>query len=890
MRRIRGIIRPVMISAICLLLMLNGGMAAGVFAEGDSDPVEEVTALLEGIDSLQQMQNKRGEFTVTTTYDAGNPESVSEHEAAQAGYKAYVEDMFAKRAEAQAAYDALTEEQKGQIDPALLAKLTDTLGTTFGTEAYPLTPSTNEYNYQILMISKAYYLAYELSMHSSQDLDMPCTLMIADVSGDATSIIPDGEYSYGNNNYELTYCCDEREPTVFKAHYKRINLEDCTYYNSFQASKIRAIVLNSYPFVPLDEMKAALKAAGVECADELDRSDVVAAVQFAIWYYSNKMTNGQISADTSYGYTANAIAYKAGGNRPLITSYHDYRNELWYWWNANNYRDWAYDEDADERVTALFDYLIALPGVEAADNQSVISDVKISRTGAADQGDGTYSVGLNIMLNHGAAAADNVTITISSPTETKTIDVTGETQYSTTIKAKYDETVTVTVEGTQELDKGVYFYEPEGGYDASQSLVGVAEGETRIKAEDSFVFTRDVESGLHIYKTEEESGKPLEGIVFSVYDVTGKPVSDIPTDSEIADYAVSENLAGTMTTDNTGYAAIELPYGTYLVIEEPNDKVKKPADPFYVTLPLDGEDVAELNLVNREREEPGTATIELEAKKEFNDWGKARSFTFVLEAVTHGAPMPDSATAVATESAKTAVFPEILYREPGTYEYTITEVNDGVPGVSYDTTPHRVVVTVTEEKTVENEGDYLLTSYSLEAEASYDGSGSLIITNTYSPAKAQIEVSKLLQGREWQDADRFIVKLTAASQDAPMPKTDELVLTRQAQTGSFGPIAFEQAGTYEYIVTETPGNEAGMTYDAAEHKVTVTVTRADDATNALNASVAYGDGKTVVIKNYKNGEPPTGDDTDLKKPLLMFGGAFLAILLLLLLKLRKRGN
>ena len=82
--------------------------------------------------------------------------------------------------------------------------------------------------------------------------------------------------------------------------------------------------------------------------------------------------------------------------------------------------------------------------------------------------------------------------------------------------------------------------------------------------------------------------------------------------------------------------------------------------------------------------------------------------------------MPANTTAIATEAAPKAVFGEITYEKAGTYEYTITEVNDGVDGVSYDTTPHNVVVTVTKAEDATN---------ALTAEVKYDGVSSLLITN-----------------------------------------------------------------------------------------------------------------------------------------------------------------
>ncbi|MCR4723249.1 MAG: Cys-Gln thioester bond-forming surface protein [Eubacteriales bacterium] len=878
---------------------MNIGPVPAVSAEGDDDPVAAVNDLLRGIDSLQEMQDKRKDFTVSARYNAQDEATVTEHEQVQAAYADYVEDMFAKRATAQQAYDSLGDLQS-QVDPDLLKKLTDELDTPFSDEYYPLTPSTNEYTYEIVNISPqsgnspTYRLAYELSMHATQDKDMPCLLILADVSGDATRIQLNGEYSYGQNNYELTYCCDEREPTEYGIHYKRINLEDCSYYNSYQASKIRAIILNSYPFVSLDDMKASLKEANVARADDLDRGDIIAAVQFAVWYYSNRMTNAQLSSDTTYGFTANTIEYRPSGYRlPLISSVHDYRNELWYWWNANDTRDWAYDADADERVTSLFNYLIGLPGVEASGNQFVVSDIKITQTELTDENDGTYSVGLNIFLNHGAAAGDTLTMTVQTlsdtTTDTKTIDVTGETVYATTIKAKYGDTIKVTVEGTQYLEKGVYFYEPEGGYDASQSLVGVSKGETRVKTEKSFVFNKKIEAGLHIYKTEEETGRPLKDIVFSVYNVTGEDISDVPSEEELAEYAVEERLVGSMITDDTGYAEIgPMPYGTYLVVEEPNENISKPVNPFYVTLPYEGEDVAEFHLVNK-KDEPGTVSVYLEATKEFEDWGKAESFRFELAAVTSGAPMPKATTATATESKPTAAFLPITFVEPGKYTYTITEINDGVDGVTYDTTPHKVVVNVTEEAVPDESGDeyppgYTLSSYTLKAEVSYDGSESLIVTNTFAPAEEEIKVTKLLKGRAWLDADRFTVTLTAVTEGAPMPEKTELILTKAAQTGSFGTIQFDKAGTFEYIVKETPGTEENMRYDTAEHKVIITVTKADDETNALTATVKYEKGNCVEIKNTTDEPPVTGDPDQLTLTFLILIGSLIAFYVLLILQ------
>jgi len=122
-------------------------------------------------------------------------------------------------------------------------------------------------------------------------------------------------------------------------------------------------------------------------------------------------------------------------------------------------------------------------------------------------------------------------------------------------------------------------------------------------------------------------------------------------------------------------------------------------------------------------EMPDPVKVQLKLTKEFNGWGKADGFTFNLAAVTENAPMPASPSATATEETPLAYFGEITFTAAGIYEYTITEVNSGIPGVTYDTSAHEVVVTI--ENTEDNK---------LIAEVKYDGGLSLIITNTYTEA------------------------------------------------------------------------------------------------------------------------------------------------------------
>jgi len=243
------------------------------------------------------------------------------------------------------------------------------------------------------------------------------------------------------------------------------------------------------------------------------------------------------------------------------------------------------------------------------------------------------------------------------------------------------------------------------------------------------------------------------------------------------------------------------------------------------------------------------ATAEPEVKKEIEDWGTATSFTFVLEPKTNE-PMPDGTvdgkktiTINKTDEGLKKGFGSIKYEEAGTYNYTITEVNDGVDGVTYDTAPKNVVVTVSK-----NERTNALT-----ASIKYDGADKLTITNTFTPAKVNPEVTKAIN--DWGTATSFTFEL-APKADEPMPegtvdgkKTITINKTDESLTKAFGEIAFDKAATYNYTITEVDGGVPGVKYDTTPHNVVVTVTK-DRDTNALTASIKYDGANSLTITNH----------------------------------------
>lgn len=220
--------------------------------------------------------------------------------------------------------------------------------------AYDVKTGHDAYNF-ISYYPGGDYGAYELSNHMvSSDggahNSIPQTLVMLDASEDYTWT-PDGVYSFGSSNYEVMYCCDEDTGYNHGIYYKRMNLEDSSYYNEEDAAHIRAIITNSYPFVSLDQMKANLKAEGFEDAAELTRADVISAVQMAVWTYAND---------------AHALKYSQTFDVPSNTqwgkSIHDYTNEmkelkdgeLKPWWKTGK-RKFTVDNTVGERINDLAD-------------------------------------------------------------------------------------------------------------------------------------------------------------------------------------------------------------------------------------------------------------------------------------------------------------------------------------------------------------------------------------------------------------------------------------------------------------------------------------------------------------------------------------------------------
>ena len=241
-------------------------------------------------------------------------------------------------------------------------------------------------------------------------------------------------------------------------------------------------------------------------------------------------------------------------------------------------------------------------------------------------------------------------------------------------------------------------------------------------------------------------------------------------------------------------------------------------------------------------------------------WLPEENFTFVLtgdESNPADTPMPDFCEAVANSSHTTVTLgddADLTFTKPGTYTYYITEKKESTPGLIYDTSKYKVVVTVEDKDadggnigksgnltgsvqyfkgTLGENGEYTFSDKSEIANIA-------AFTNTYTTEPAtlngdeNLSVTKKLVGREWGNEEAFTFEIAVAdgsAENTPLPDSTTLTLTKptpdgDTATGHFGNITYTKAGNYSYTIREVHGtdNTAAITqWDDSVYTVKVTV-------------------------------------------------------------------
>lgn len=221
-------------------------------------------------------------------------------------------------------------------------------------------------------------------------------------------------------------------------------------------------------------------------------------------------------------------------------------------WNYANSYQGDLVNGSNENVKNLYNQLISLP---AAEQITTIAEINFLEPSAIFNGesydvDFAYKVtGKNVdgtTVSGDYSFEEDLVVQYGATIEEAGVDENGYTHIIVkNLPSKT--TVNLTVNATQDLGRDVYFYDPEGGRNASQSLIGIHEGNTNISK--SISFTTEAVSEIVIKKVDSDNNeKLLQGAEFTIT-------------------SIDKGYTVTVVTDENGLALVKLPLGKYTITE-----------------------------------------------------------------------------------------------------------------------------------------------------------------------------------------------------------------------------------------------------------------------------------------------------------------------------------
>ena len=401
------------------------------------------------------------------------------------------------------------------------------------------------------------------------------------------------------------YCVDAVTSGVPGYNYRRINLEDSGYYTDVTAGQLRAIFLNSFPYVTdMEKLAADVNAWIAESGADYDQvvnlqeSEAITATQVAIWDLANEDEGAQVYAP----YLGTGSYYESSEMVPA---------------NLHIFEQ-GQTENTKNNMHALFAYLMDLDPVTSQDaviSDAAFGDTTVSYTKAED---GTYTANVNTIVTATVDDGDDLALTAviaGKISATETIK-NGTNPYTLIIEGLETaaDTINLNIDGEQDASD-VFLFDPVNGRAASQTMMGYDSSALPVHAEATVAprilelnkignvktSTTDAEGNV----TETTEQVPLQNIQFEIFfvctmedyiagNVTFANAPEI-SETERAKYVTEDNRIATVTTDENGFASYNFtlngnPDGIYIVRELHNEYTEAPMDPFYLAVPYTDSD------------------------------------------------------------------------------------------------------------------------------------------------------------------------------------------------------------------------------------------------------------------------------------------------------------
>ena len=214
-----------------------------------------------------------------------------------------------------------------------------------------------------------------------------------------------------------------------------------------------------------------------------------------------------------------------------------------------------------------------------------------------------------------------------------------------------------------------------------------------------------------------------------------------------------------------------------------------------------------------------------------------------------------NSTCTVTKAAQSGKFDEVVFTEPGTYTFELSEKI--VTGAGLTAAKNKTITVVVSDT------DGKLT-------CTIDGKtpAAVEVVNTYTAKGVVLTkyINKSITGRDWNSTDKFTfnVKQVKVS-DEPTVTVRNVEISKDdgssAVKTDYFTAEFEEVGTYKFEITEVKGTADRMTYDTSVYELTVEVT--DDGLGQLKAktTVAKGgkevSGGNIAFENVYTPEPVT---------------------------------
>ena len=244
-------------------------------------------------------------------------------------------------------------------------------------------------------------------------------------------------------------------------------------------------------------------------------------------------------------------------------------------------------------------------------------------------------------------------------------------------------------------------------------------------------------------------------------------------------------------------------------------------------------------------------------------------FSFKLEAVTEGAPLPVQTTVSSGENGAIA-FGTITFNAMGQYRYTVKEmipensINGALNGVTYTVQTHNITVTVTDNKLGQLVASVALEGNDKAFEADGKTANVLSFRNTYEAAPPETPTnpnpgSVVFKGMKV--LENITEGIATADKNMSLANRQFQFQLKDSNGGVLGTVTngtdgtftfaaqvFHALGEYTYTITEVKGDKEYITY--ATQPVTVKVNVTDkDLDGWMEIGVTYNGTNELTITN-----------------------------------------